>query len=139
MPSPRQLQSGSAVPTFRSRSRLNRSAETKSTVPAIVVLRPSMGKRVMVRMPDSPAVSFFQLSDLPAPSDVTTPMPVMTTIGLPNLSRGAVMVFPVGVVSRRGIILAHRLDEGHAFAPPVTGPDNYNLGRRCRHFDLEAA
>ena len=70
------------------------STETKSTVPAIVVLRPSMGKRVMVRMPDSPAVSFFQLSDLPAPSEVTTPMPVMTTIGLPNLSRGAVMASP---------------------------------------------
>jgi hypothetical protein len=45
-------------------------------------------------MPDSPAVSFFQLSALPAPSDVTTPMPVTTTIGLPNLSRGAVMFSP---------------------------------------------
>jgi hypothetical protein len=35
-----------------------------------------------------------QLSSLPAPSDVTTPMPVTTTIGLPNLSDGADMVPP---------------------------------------------
>jgi hypothetical protein len=45
-------------------------------------------------MPDSPAVSLAQLSVLPAPSEVTTPMPVTTTIGLPNLSRGADMVPP---------------------------------------------
>ena len=77
----------------------NGSTGTKSTVPAIVVLRPSVGKRVMVRMPDSPAVSFAQLSVLPEPSDVTTPMPVTTTIGLPNLSRVAVMFSPsVGAV-----------------------------------------
>ena len=74
----------------------NGSTVTKSTVPAIVVFKPSIGKRVTVRMPDSPAVSFAQLSALPAPSDVTTPMPVTTTIGLPNLSRGAVMISPVG-------------------------------------------
>ena len=67
---------------------------TKSTVPAIVDFRPSIGKRVTVRIPDSPAVSFFQLSALPAPSDVTMPMPVTTTIGLPNVSRGAVMMSP---------------------------------------------
>jgi hypothetical protein len=48
----------------------------------------------MVRIPDSPAVSFFQLSDLPDPSEVTTPMPVTTTIGLPNLSRVAAMFSP---------------------------------------------
>ena len=40
----------------------------------------------MVLMPDSPAVSFAQLSVLPAPSEVTTPRPVTTTIGRPNLS-----------------------------------------------------
>ncbi len=51
--------------------------------PAIVVFSPSVGKRVIVRMPDSPAVSFVQLSVLPAPSDVTMPMPVTTTIGRP--------------------------------------------------------
>src|SRR5690242_16211193 len=62
----------------------------KSTVPAIVVFRLSVGKRVMVRMPDSPAVSLLQLSVLPAPSEVTTPMPVITTIGRPNLSRAAI-------------------------------------------------
>jgi hypothetical protein len=31
---------------------------------------------------------------LPEPSDVTTPMPVTTTIGLPNLSRVAVIFIP---------------------------------------------
>ena len=72
----------------------NGSTGTKSTVPAIVVFRPSVGKRVMVRIPDSPAVSFVQLSALPEPSEVTTPMPVTTTIGLPNLSREAVMFPP---------------------------------------------
>jgi len=66
----------------------------KSIAPAIVVFSPSIGKRVTVRMPDSPAVSFVQLSFLPAPSEVTTPMPVTTTIGLPSLSRGAVMIPP---------------------------------------------
>ena len=70
------------------------STLTKSTVPAMVDFSPSIGKRVTVRMPDSPAVSLRQLSSLPAPSDVTTPMPVTTTIGLPNLSRGADMDFP---------------------------------------------
>ena len=44
------------------------------------------GKRVMARMPDSPAVSLAQLSVLPAPSEVTTPRPVTTTIGRPILS-----------------------------------------------------
>jgi hypothetical protein len=66
----------------------------KSIDPAMVVFSPSVGKRVMVRMPDSPAVSFFQLSALPAPSEVTTPMPVTTTMGLPNLSCVAVMLSP---------------------------------------------
>ena len=93
----RPASSASSVAISASRSvrpvEENGSTVTKSTVPAIVVFRPSIGKRVMVRMPDSPAVSFAQLSALPAPSDVTTPMPVTTTIGLPNLSRGAVM-FP---------------------------------------------
>jgi hypothetical protein len=83
-----------------SASRSERSVEekgstgTKSIVPAIVVFKPSVGKRVIVRIPDSPAVSFVQLSALPEPSDVTTPMPVTTTIGLPNLSRVAVMLPP---------------------------------------------
>ena len=71
----------------------------------------------MVRMPDSPAVSFAQLSVLPAPSEVTTPMPVTTTIGLPDLSRGAVMISPVDAAPCQ----LDRFDQGHAFAPPVAG------------------
>src|SRR6266481_9306233 len=107
------------------------STSRKSTVPAIVVRKPSVGKRVSVRMPDSPAVSFAQLSVLPAPSEVTTPIPVTTTIGRPNLSRAAVMLSPQ-------VQLLDRLDQGHAFTPPVPGPDHHNLGRRLRHFNLHA-
>src|SRR5262249_57383763 len=55
-------------------------------VPAMRVFNPSVGKRVIVLIPDLPAVSFAQLSDRPAPSDVTTPRPVTTTSGRPNLS-----------------------------------------------------
>src|SRR5262245_33530759 len=55
-------------------------------VPAILVFRPSVGKRVIVFMPDSPPVSLAQLSLLPAPSEVTTPSPVTTTTGRPFLS-----------------------------------------------------
>ena len=33
--------------------------------------------------------------------------------------------------------LADRLDQGHAFAPPMTGPDDDNLGRRFGHFNLQ--
>ncbi len=65
----------------------NGSTGTKSTLPAIVVLRPSLAKRVMRWMPDSPAVSLAQLSAFPAPSEVMTPMPVTTTTGRPFLSR----------------------------------------------------
>ncbi len=101
----------------------------KSTVPAMVVFRPSVGKRVIVRMPDSPADSLAQLSDLPAPNEVTTPMPVTTTMGRPNLSRFAVMVSPQ----------LYSLDQRHAFAAPVASPDHHNLGRRLGHFNLYAA
>ena len=91
--------SASAVAISASRSvnpvEVTGSTLTKSTVPAMVDFSPSIGKRVTVRMPDSPAISLRQLSSLPAPSDVTTPMPVTTTIGLPNLSDGADMVSPM--------------------------------------------
>src|SRR6185436_2089064 len=69
----------------------NGSTGMKSTEPAIVVLSPSLAKRVMRWMPDSPAVSLAQLSALPVPSEVMTPMPVTTTIGRPRLSRADAM------------------------------------------------
>ena len=53
----------------------------KSMVPAMRVFSPWVEKRRIVLIPDSPAVSFFQFSVLPSPSDVITPMPVTTTIG----------------------------------------------------------
>src|SRR3569832_2744021 len=106
----------------------NGSTLTKSTVPAIVVFSPSTGKRVMVRIPDSPATSFAQLSALPLPSEVMMPMPVTTTTGRPSLSRSAVMDPPIE--------LAHGLDQRHAFAAPVSGSHHRNLGGRALHFNL---
>src|SRR5688572_2869164 len=51
----------------------------KSTEPAIVVRKPSTGKRVMRWMPESPAVRRRQLSATPMPSEVIMPMPVTAT------------------------------------------------------------
>ena len=79
-------------------------------VPAMRVLRPSVGKRVMARMPDSPAVSLAQLSVLPAPSEVTTPSPVTTTIGRPILSL---------VDGHLRSPSADPFDQSEGFAPPV--------------------
>src|SRR5579871_5740889 len=82
-------------------------------------------------MPDWPAVSFAQLSDLPTPSGVTRPMPVTTTTGRPALSRFAFIGSPRKLPSSR-------LHQRHAFAAPVTGSDHDNLGRRGGHFNLGA-
>ena len=57
---------------------------TKSTVPAMVVRSPSIGKREIRRMPDTPLVSAASCPPGPGPSDVSTPMPVTTTIGRPR-------------------------------------------------------
>ncbi len=62
---------------------LSSSIGTKSIVPAMRVFKPSVAKRVMAWMPERPAVSSRQLSAVPTPSEVTTPMPVTTTIGRP--------------------------------------------------------
>src|SRR5690606_6766978 len=58
----------------------------KSTRPAMVVARWSTGKRLIERIPERPPVSAAQLSRLPCPSEVTTPIPVTATSGRPNLS-----------------------------------------------------
>src|SRR6202011_2735913 len=122
------MASSAATSARRSERSVDEKGSTgmKSIVPAMVVFRPSVGKRVMVRIPDSPAQSLAQLSVLPEPSDVTTPMPVTTTIGRPNLSRAAVMISPSDLRpdSNDGF------DQRHAFAAPVSGPDHHNLGGR---------
>src|SRR5262245_60722245 len=90
---------------------------------------PSVGKRVMLWIPDSPAVSFFQLSVLPAPSEVTTPIPVTTTTGLPALSFVAVIsASPSG----------HRLDKGEAFAAPMPDTRHHNLVQTAGHRSFHA-
>src|SRR5471032_2047533 len=93
-------------------------------VPAMRVLRPSVGKRVMARMPDSPAVSLAQLSVLPAPSDVTTPRPVTTTIGRPILS------FDDGIFRSPS---AGPFDQSEAFAPPMPDRGHYYLLQIASH------
>ena len=60
------------------------STGMKSTVPAMVVRRWAIGKRVMRWMPEVPASSLRQFSALPWPSEVSTPMPVTTTVGRPR-------------------------------------------------------
>jgi hypothetical protein len=66
-------------------------------------------------------------------------------ISLPSLSRGAAMFSPPApnAMSSRVIptpdpALLDCLDQGHAFAPPMTGCDHHNLGGRPRHFNLDA-
>src|SRR6266480_239423 len=109
------IASSATIAAMRSPSSVeqNGSTVTKSTVPAIVVLRPSLAKRVMRRMPDSPAVSLAQLSALPAPSEVITPMPVTTTTGCPLL--------PDAIQASS----ADRFNKRHALSAPVTD------GRDC--------
>ncbi len=70
----------------------NGSAATKSTVPAIRVRRPAVGKRVMAWMPERPAVRPAQFAALPCPSDVTMPRPVTATSGRPRASLSRVVV-----------------------------------------------
>src|SRR5712671_6748870 len=113
------IASSATIVAMRSPSSVeqNGSTGTKSTLPAIVVLRPSLAKRVMRWMPDSPAVSFAQLSALPAPSEVMTPMPVTTTIGRPCLSRAVVILQPPSF---------HRFDQRHAFTAPMADPGDHD-------------
>src|SRR5262249_34758879 len=95
----------------------NGSTGTKSTVPAIVVLRLAFGNRLMRRMPEVPAASLAQLSSLPAPSEVMIPIPVTTTVGFPLLSRIA-------------LSLSRRFNEPHAFTAPVADGSDGDLMER---------
>src|SRR5258708_24507674 len=103
----------------------------KSTVPATVVLRPSVPNRVICRIPDSPAVRRRQLSDLPAPSDVTRPPPVTTTIGRPALSRMLAMYSPDSLqfacVAGQG---AASTSTAPSSAPSARSDDRYQITGR---------
>src|SRR5262245_43559376 len=114
--------SSATIAAMRSPSSVeqNGSTGTKSTVPAMVVLRPSLAKRVIRRMPDSPAVSFAQLSALPAPSEVMTPMPVTTTIGRPFLSCDDAISLLLQRARVQRTLSGHALDQRHALAAPMT-------------------
>src|SRR5580700_10308761 len=82
----------------------------------MVVRKPSVGKRVMARMPDWPAVSFAQLSSLPTPSALTTPIPVTATMGRPALSR-----LPMMLPS------TDPLDQSQSFAAPIADAGDDHL------------
>src|SRR6516164_10403621 len=101
------------------------STGTKSTVPATRVLKFSVGKRVIARIPDLPAVSLAQLSVLPAPSDVTTPMPVTTTMGRPDLSRNCA----ISVLPKR----SNWFQQREAFAAPMADPGDDCASKPSRH------
>src|SRR6266849_1131255 len=99
----------------------------KSTVPATLVLRPSVPNRVIFRIPDSPAVRRRQLSALPAPSEVTRPPPVTTTIGRPALSRMLPMCAPDSLwfpcfTGQGGLNKRRSVDD-----PPVRSDDGYQI------------
>src|SRR5579872_108100 len=83
----------------------------------------------MVLMPDSPAVSFAQLSVLPAPSEVTTPRPVTTTIGRPNLS------LPAAIVRYSS---ADAFDQRKTFAAPMPDAGHQNLLQISSHRPFQA-
>src|SRR5690606_26290784 len=91
----------------------------------MVVLRWSVGKRVIGWMPERPAVSAAQLSSTPCPSDVTTPMPVMATIGRPRWS-------VVLVIGR----LLSRDDEGSALETMMSNGGGKRSLRRAVKFRL---
>src|SRR5262249_57936680 len=113
------------------------STGTKSTVPAMRVFSPSVEKRLIARMPDLPAVSFCQLSLLPAPSGVTTPMPVTTTTGRPDLSRNDAMRDSRHSLLARVRHSVDRFDEREAFASPVPDAGHDHLPERAVHRLLE--
>src|ERR1039458_9168423 len=92
--------------------------------PAMRALRPSVAKRVMAGMPDSPAVSLAQLSVLPAPSEVTTPSPVTTTIGRPILS------FVDGILCSPS---ANPVDQSEGFASPMSDTGHHDLAQFGAH------
>src|SRR5262245_1133302 len=93
------------------------------------VFSPSVGKRVMVLMPDSPAVSFAQLSVFPAPNEVTKPRPVTTTRIRPDLS------LPVAIFRAPS---TNTFDECKSFTPPVSDAGYYHSGQVHFHWPFQA-
>src|SRR5438067_11652760 len=97
-------------------------------VPAMRVFKPSVGKRVMVLIPDSPDASLVQLSDLPAASEVTTPRPVTTTSGRAMLS------LPAAIFRSPS---ADPLDQREAFVPPVAYTGHRDLSQSPIHWAFQ--
>src|SRR5262249_49806097 len=126
------IASSAAISPMRSHSDgpQNGSTAMKSTVPAMRVWPPSVANRRIAWMPDPPAVSLRQLSSSPAPSEVTMPIPVTTTIGRPALSCVCAIASPP---------LLHRLDQREALAAPMTDAGDRHLSERGVHLLFHAA
>src|SRR5690554_3737955 len=82
----------------------------KSTEPAIVVRKPSVGKRVMRWMPETPDVSLRQFSSRPRPSGETMPMPVTAT-GAPD----AAVLAAIDRLHQRHALASHRAPRRHHY------------------------
>src|SRR6516164_6891634 len=82
-------------------------------------------------MPDFPALSLAQLSVLPMPSEVTTPIPVMAITGRPALSRCALAV---GLLAAMMPLSIHPVEQRQTFAAPIahTGDNDLAQARRAR-------
>src|SRR5450759_5017210 len=97
-------------------------------VPAMRVLRPSVAKRVMARMAYWPAGSLAQWSVWPAPSEVTTPSPVTTTIGRPILS------LVDGILCSPS---ANPFDQSEGFASPMSDTGHHDLAQFGAHWAFQ--
>src|SRR5260221_11531246 len=137
------IASSATIVAMRSPSSVeqNGSTGTKSTLPAIVVLRPSLAKRVMRGMPDSPALSLAQLSALPAPSEGMMPLPVTTPTGCPFLP-DAMQASSADRLDKRHALSAPVADGGHRDAPKrafILPFDPRGAHRRAQHFPTRRA
>src|SRR6266446_5312776 len=92
----------------------------------------------MARMPDSPAVSRFQMFSVPTPSGVTRPMPVTTTrfmlvCRLVRWDRAPALPMPSAVPSLVRFDEAHRVLDGDDLLGGVVGDLAPELFLECHH------
>jgi len=72
-----------------------------------------------------PPVNFAQLSDLPTPSEVTTPIPVTATTGRPFLSR---VVAAISALLQLRSPSIHPFNQREPFAAPIADTGDDDLG-----------
>ena len=103
----------------------------------MVVRSPSVAKREMRLMPETPPLSFAQLSVFPTPSEVTTPIPVTAMMGRPFLSRVAVaMEFPFSLSVDPINLSVDPFDQRKPLAAPIAHAGDDDLGKLGRTSSL---